>query len=95
MSQFTKENGQVFLPLDEHVEHFIGDVFDFFMFNLMTEPLENRFLFSQVTCMQMRRWSIEKLATANVNSTTQIRPSFAYICIKRKENCATGNLLPS
>ena len=66
----------MFLPLNEHVEHFISDVFDFFMFNLMTEPLENRFLFSQVACMQIRRWPIEK--TGYCVGSTNILPKYAH-----------------
>jgi len=38
----------VFLAVDEHVEHFIGDVFDFIAVGLMVQPNENLFLTQQI-----------------------------------------------
>ena len=44
----TEEDGQVFLAVDEHVEHFISDIFDFIAVGLVVQPNENLFLTQQI-----------------------------------------------
>ena len=44
----TEKDGQIFAGLDEHVEHFIGDIFDFISINLMVQPVEDLFFAVQV-----------------------------------------------
>ena len=44
----TEKDGQIFAGLDEHVEHFIGHIFDFISIDLMVQPVEDLFFAVQV-----------------------------------------------
>jgi len=51
-NSLTEQDGQMFLLLDEHVEHFIGDIFDLVALDLTRQPLEHFLLLGQITCPQ-------------------------------------------